>query len=1523
MGNRYKIILSGNQLYKEIELTENSQKVKVGTGVDCDVRLRKELFFGQIELLLVNNGGQWAVICSDNLYLTTGDIRKLMTKQLSHGDSVVVKYQESDNDLFRLFFTLDFDYETRSYNRQINISGRDRIVIGGTRDCDILLRNQYVGNDRLALVKNQGRWFVVDDGTKYGVQVNGTRIQHNKQINNCDFFSIAGFSFYFISEQLFFGDSDQITVNGFSVKKIGEQASHFDYPNFIRNNRVQYCIPESEIEVQQPSPKPQKPKKNIWLSLIPSVFMLIMMVVIRGFMSNGGMFVIYSVCSMGIGVVMSVITYNLDKKDYRKEVAKREADYQQYIQNKRVLIEESRANELRIRNLIFESLQNSIQQVHLHGQRIFEKTAGDKDFLDIYLGVGDVTSTVPVKYTKQEFVDSEDPISQLPEKLEESYRVLHNAPIVSRFGQSSGVGVVGPKTTLRQVLKNMSLDLAIRHFYNEVKMYYMFDDSDTDAITWIKWLQHVQNDEIGIRNIMCDDESRKVLLENLYAILSSREAQKKEKDNVAFDTYYVVFVCDSKSIRKHPVSKYIENSNMYGFTFVFFEQYEEFLPMGCTEVIRLTDRDGVLLQSQNGDQQTTFTYSQVSDEEARNVALKLGAIWVDEVSLESELTKNITMFELLKIMAIDDLDLQDRWSKSEVYRSMAVPLGVKTKNEIVYLDLSDKANAHGPHGLVAGTTGSGKSELLQTYVLAVATLFHPYDVGFVMIDFKGGGMANQFKNLPHMMGAITNIDGREIDRSLLSIKAELVKRQALFAQAEVNHINDYIKLFKRGQVSHPLPHLIIIVDEFAELKAEHPDFMKELISAARIGRTLGVHLILATQKPAGVVDSQIWSNSKFKLCLKVQTKEDSNEVIKTPLAAEIVEPGRAYFQVGNNEIFELFQSAYSGAKVSEDGGDKSRTFDVFEVNPWGKRTLVYTNKRKGSSDGAKNQLQVIVDYVEEYCKNNGIKQLSGICLPSLRDVIKANELMPFDRSNTQDIVVPVGTYDDPEHQDQGNYCINLSESNSFVIGSAMMGKTTMLQTVLLQLMRNYTPQDVNLYIIDCGNMTLKVFENSNMVGGVVCAAEEDRVINLFKLLFRIIAERKKVFSDKGLGTHKAYKEAGYTDMPQIVLMIDNLAAFREYYDNLSDDFLALSREGTSVGISVIATATQTNAMNYKALSNYGTRISFVCNDTNEYMSLFDRCRIQPKEIPGRGLCVLDKRILEFQAALCVEGEKEYIRVENIRRAIQQSNAQYPTQMAMQIPFVPEILKKSVTKQEHPEIYKVPYMIPCGMDFSTVQFTYLDLIRVGSFGITGRAKSGKTNFVKNILDYIQDDIFRNMTKAYIFDDANMSFDFCKDYGCVEQYEMDETEIEDVMDTMLQEMKRRAALQRANKDVDPSKLFAEDPLLLMILENRKLIEHISKKADLLAKLKELLEGIAGLKICIIFSNVENATVGFNTPEVYKIVKANKRLFVFEDASEVKFVDVSIKQQKENAKPIKVGDGFMYFVNNMHRIRTIYVD
>lgn len=202
--------------------------------------------------------------------------------------------------------------------------------------------------------------------------------------------------------------------------------------------------------------------------------------------------------------------------------------------------------------------------------------------------------------------------------------------------------------------------------------------------------------------------------------------------------------------------------------------------------------------------------------------------------------------------------------------------------------------------LLAGTTGSGKSEFLQTYILSLAVHFHPHEVAFLLIDYKGGGMAQPFRNIPHLLGTITNIEGSKnfSERALASIKSELKKRQRLFDQYHVNHINDYTKLYKEKKAEQAMPHLFLISDEFAELKSEEPDFIRELVSAARIGRSLGVHLILATQKPGGVIDDQIWSNSRFKVALKVQDASDSKEILKNSDAASITVTGAATYKWG-------------------------------------------------------------------------------------------------------------------------------------------------------------------------------------------------------------------------------------------------------------------------------------------------------------------------------------------------------------------------------------------------------------------------------------------------------------------------------------------------------------------------------------------------------------------------------------------------------------------------------------------------
>lgn len=1477
MNSRYKLIISSKNLYKEVELAPTDNEVKVGTSPECTVRLRKELFFSPIELTLQRSSDEWSIICSDNLYFTIGDVRKLLTKQLVHGDELFVKYQDSDNDVFSLSFMIDFDYAKKDYDIEIDIAGKNQVKIGGTPDSSIQFTDTYLGKDTLVVDCSGSKCTIYDNGSKYGVFVNGVKISKSAQLHDYDFFSIVGFSFYYKAGKIYTSSAKKMKINGLTSRPVEIHSTHFKYPKFNRNSRVQYVIPEENLEIQQAVQKPSKPKKNLVMSLIPSIVMLAMTVVLRGIIGGGGSFVIYSAVSMGLGIAMSIVSFVKENKDYKKETQERIETYNKYIDEKKETIEAARANELRIRNLIYESLENSIREVDGFGRRLFEKTQDDKDFLQVYLGRGRVESANQIIYNKQEFVDLEDPLATIPADLAEKYKYIENAPIISDFNASCGVGVVGPKAILEQILKNMTLDISIRHFYNEVKMVYILSDDYTSKMQWIRWLQNVDNQKLGVKNIVCDEESKNIILEDLYITLSSRENSVTVNKDIVFPEHYVVFVTDASSISTHPVSKYIKNCAAYGFTFVFLEEYEEMLPQGCTEIVRIHDtQSGLVLKTENGDIVSEFAFPAVSDEVAETVAQKLGAISVDEVSLEGELTKNITMFEMLGILSVEDIDLHERWENAQVYKSLAAPMGVKTKNQMVYLDISDKSGAHGPHGLVAGTTGSGKSEVLQTYILSMATLYHPYEVGFVIIDFKGGGMANQFKNLPHLIGTITNIDGREINRSLLSIKAELVKRQEMFSESGVNHINDYIKLYKAGKVTKPMPHLIMIVDEFAELKQEYPDFMKELISAARIGRTLGIHLILATQKPAGVVDAQIWSNSKFKLCLKVQTKEDSNEVIKTPLAAEIVEPGRAYFQVGNNEIFDLFQSAYSGANVPEGNENSEKTYAIYERNLWGKKTLLYTNKKAKSSKNAVSQLQAIVDYVNDYCGNKGIDKLPGICLPSLKDKILTDEL-DYTVETSAGISVPLGVFDDPEQQQQGAVDLDVSKDNVYIVGSAQMGKTVMLQTLVYGLIKKYTPQQVNIYLVDCGSMVLKIFEDSVHVGGVVLSNEEEKCKNLFKMLNGMVIQRKKILSGKGVGNYAAYLEAGYTDMPMAVVVIDNMAAFKEYFPDQNEEINTLAREAQGVGISFVVTAATSNSLNYRTQANFGKKFVLNCNDTNEYSAMFGHCKATPKENAGRGLCMREKRILEYQVAMFGKSDKEAERSQELKEFIIERNAQC-TGKAVKIPMIPEKLSLAETMSENVAAFRTQGVLPIGMDFGTVALTSINMATSGSLALLGDAES-KDVFVANFMKMIaQTAVFHNI-EAFVVDDKSKKLKEYKEYGFVREYASDAADglalVTDFCDDAMRQLD--------DEEQDGS-------TLLLVINSADVFKKVCADKNESKRLAEVLKNAADAGVFVLLATVENQPVGFNSSEVLKVLKDERQAILFAQLSDCKMFDIS---------------------------------
>lgn len=1475
--------------------------MRIGTTRECDVRLNAEQFYESIMLAFVCEDGQWHAECSDNLYIGQETVLKKQMLEIHNGIRFTLCYSESEGEIFRIEIVYNFDQIT-DFDCCFAYPGSGRLTIGGG-SCDLCIHDEIVDNSYITISRNGSQYTVDGSNSALGVYLNGTRHMGVVTAQDYDFVMLGGYTFFLKEGYVYTHKSSRVDYKDIRITELQPRKHEYQYPRFNRTTRVTYKVPKEKIEVLDPE-KPVEPKEeNLLMTIMPALGSLALTVVLRGVIGGGGTFVIYSACTMIMGTAVTIVNYRRDKKKKKEQEEKRIAGYEQYIADKNAYIQQSRQAELRALNLIHLSVQEDISMVENFMPTLFEKDSQSEDFLTVRYGSGVVESCNPISYKPQEFANP-DPLAYYPEQLAQNYRYLTGAPVVTNLKEKGSIGIVGSVAAQNSFLRAVLLDLVIRHSFQEVKLIYIGQEK-SEILSWLRWLKNNVDERSGRRMNIVNEDSKNAILDFIYTELTQRENP---------EPYYVVVVQDMSVIENHPILSFVTGSGQRGFSFLFAASNGEMLPYGLSELVVLKGgSQGSIIDAADGDRHQRFDFETVSDQTACRVAQKLASVEMEEISLESALTKNISLYRLLDIKNAEDLNLAERWRSSQVYTSMAAPMGVRAGGDIVYLDLNEKA--HGPHGLVAGTTGSGKSEILQTYILSIATLFHPYEVAFVIIDFKGGGMVNQFKNLPHLVGAITNIDGKEIDRSLLSIRAELRKRQECFARENVNHIDNYIRKYKAGECGTPLPHLILIVDEFAELKSDQPEFMKELISTARIGRSLGVHLILATQKPSGVVNDQIWSNSKFKLCLKVQNKEDSNEVLKSPLAAEIREPGRAYLQVGNNEIFELFQSAYSGASVRSEEADQMKEFCIETVDYAGKRKTVYQQKAKKDRDKAETQLDAIVNYVHRYCEEQGIAPLPSICMPPLTELAAYKGSSAQCRTGTG-VIVPIGIYDDPEHQAQEEVCIDITADNLFILGSPQYGKTNMLQLIIRSIAEQFTPREVNLYILDFSSMILKSFEHMAHVSSVILASEEEKMKTFMKLMAQELRLRKEVMVNLGISSYSAYKEAGFDEIPQIMVIIDNFTALKELYNSYEENVIKLLREGLSVGITLIVTNGQMAGLGYRYMPNFSRKIAMYCNDSGEYGSLFERCRLIPDNVVGRGLVEIGRSIYEFQSYLSFAGDKEIDRVNEMRRFVEETNQRYPGMYAKRMPVIPNV----VTKEFMADTFGIQEMnllrIPVGIDYDTMECVYMDFGKNPVWAISGRERSGKSNLIRLLINAVRQ-LQPERQCLYLLDAGNRQLREYAQEDITACHTVDSNVIVEWVEQLYQEITRRYE----EFAVCGEEALERYPFLCYVIQNQDAITALGANSTALKQYKELATKYHAMKFAIIYADLENAAITYSSAEPLKMIKESRNIIYMDELSNLKLLEVSLQQAKAFKKEIEQGDAFILAANEVKKVKLIF--
>ncbi len=1101
-----------------------------------------------------------------------------------------------------------------------------------------------------------------------------------------------------------------------------KKKSDFDfyegYPDYHRSPRVIYHNSEDAVSINAPGKEPNKPEEGLLRMILPPLIMVSMLILVS-IIQPRGIYILVTMAMSIVTVTNSVISYFKSRKKYKQDLRIRKDQYRRYLSDKAAVLKKRDEQQKKGERYHYPSIAVLNEMADRYSHRIYEKTPLHFDFLYYRLGLGKVATSYQLKYSQTERSGQTDPLEAEGYALYRRHLAIPEMPVKANLTHGP-VGYIGPRKLVLEQLQLMVQQLAFFHSYHDLRFVTIMPEEEKQEWEWMRWLPHASLGEINVRGFVYNQRTRDQVLNSLNQILKFRNNElenRSGKEGLRFSPHYVVMITDEKLILDHIIMEFFsENPLELGCSLVFVQDVLSSLSENVSTIVEIRDRNmGQLLLEEGERRETPFALDHFPEGYDReNLARRLAALNHLE-NLKSSIPDSVTFLEMYHADTCEELQMLKRWSEHAPYKSLAVPIGLRGQDDIVYLNLHEKA--HGPHGLIAGTTGSGKSEFIQSYILSLAVNFHPYDVAFLLIDYKGGGMANLFQNLPHLLGTITNLDGAQSMRALASINAELKRRQRLFAEHDVNHINQYQKKYKLGEVSVPMPHLFLISDEFAELKTNQPEFMAELISTARIGRSLGIHLILATQKPSGVVNEQIWSNSRFKIALKVADRQDSNEMLHTPDAAEITQTGRAYLQVGNNEVYELFQSAWSGADYQPDKENQGiEDHTIYKINELGQYEIL--NEDLSGLEDADEIHQVPSELdaiVREITKTVNIMKLSPLpqpWLPPLAKRILLDELYeqsPEWTKEKQELSFVFGQVDIPSQQAQITASHSFSkDGNLALFGGPGTGKTTFLLTAALDLARKNTPEQLEFYLLDFGNNGLLPLLSLPHTADIVHADDQEKLPKLIMRFSDIIRERKRLFSEYTVATLDAYERASGNRLPHIVLLVDSYDGLKGSSNELPMDSMiaTLARDGSSLGIFIIITAGRLNAIRSGLASSIKTKLSLKLTDDSESRAIVGRTQYIIDDLPGRGLMKLEEPEI-FQTALPAEGEDEFEILENIKCEIQQLDHDWTGNRPRPIPVLPEELtepnflnmsRSCVNRRE----------IPVGLTIDTVELLSIPL-----------------------------------------------------------------------------------------------------------------------------------------------------------------------------------------------------------------------